>query len=106
MYHVKRDKQYNGGQKNIYDKRLNNDIQHKPGGDPGCSRRVSSFCSASNTHREIEHSSWPGADPGFQVRGGANIFGVFRVKITILHQKTLFFSNFRGAPRPRLVSII
>ena len=50
-----------------------------------------------------------GADPGFQVRGGAlkklrragggaNIFGVFRVKkITILRQKIIFFPIFWGA---------
>ena len=55
----------------------------------------------------IKHKPSPGADPGFQVRGahlkklrraegGANIFGVFRVKNHI-------FSNFRGGggpPRP------
>jgi hypothetical protein len=54
-------------------------------------------------------SYFPGADAGFQVRGGtlkkiapsggvAKIFGVFRgKKITILRQKkNHIFSNFRG----------
>ena len=56
-----------------------------------------------------------GADPGFQVRGGgahlkklrraeggANIFGVFRVKNHDFMPKNHIFSNFRGkggAPR-------
>ena len=52
-----------------------------------------------------------GADPGFQVRGGgrtlkklrraeggANFFGVFRVKNHDFTPKNLIFSNFRGAP--------
>ena len=52
-----------------------------------------------------------GADPGFQVRtgaltknhicsnirGGANIFGVFRVKNHDFKPKNHIFSNFRGA---------
>ena len=51
----------------------------------------------------------PGVDPGFQVRGvgqilkklrraegGANIFGVFRVKNNYFMPKNLIFSNFRG----------
>ena len=50
----------------------------------------------------------PGADPGFQVRGGANFkklrraeggaknVGVFRVKNHYFMQKNLIFSNFRG----------
>ena len=40
-----------------------------------------------------------GADPGFQVRGGAlKIFwGVFRVKNHDFTSKNLIFSNFRGA---------
>ena len=48
-----------------------------------------------------------GADPGFQVRvvhlkklhraeGGANIFGVFRVKNHDFMPKNHIFSNFRG----------
>jgi hypothetical protein len=54
-----------------------------------------------------------GADPGFKVRGahlkklrraegGAKNFGVFRVKITILRQKILFFPILGGgwAPPP------
>ena len=51
-----------------------------------------------------------GADPGFQVRGahlknlrraegGANIFGVFRVKNHDFTQKNHIFSNFRGGGR-------
>ena len=52
--------------------------------------------------------SMSGADPGFQVRagvalkklrraeGGAKIFGVFRVKITILRQKIIFFPILGG----------
>ena len=51
-----------------------------------------------------------GADPGFQVRGahlrklrraegGANIFGVFRVKNHDFTQKNHIFSNFRGDAR-------
>jgi hypothetical protein len=51
---------------------------------------------------------YTGADPGFQVRegahlkklrraeGGANIFGVFRVKNHDFTPKNLIFSNFRG----------
>ena len=50
-----------------------------------------------------------GADPGFQVRGahlkklrraegGANIFGVFRVKNHDITPKNLIFSNFRPPP--------
>ena len=41
---------------------------------------------------------FPGADPGFQVRGGALIFflGVFRVKNHDLTPKNHIFSNFRG----------
>ena len=54
----------------------------------------------------------PGADPGFQVRGGAHlkklrraeggskIVGVFRVKNHDFTEKNLNFSNFRGAPLP------
>ena len=52
----------------------------------------------------------PGADPGFQVRGGggahlkklrravggAKIFGVFRVKNHDFTPKKSYFSNFRG----------
>ena len=50
----------------------------------------------------------PGADPGFQIRGGgalkklhraeggAKIFGVFRVKNHDFTPKNLIFSNFRG----------
>ena len=49
----------------------------------------------------------PGADPGFQVRGvhlkklhraegGANIFGVFRVKNHDFTPKNHIFSNFKG----------
>jgi hypothetical protein len=40
-----------------------------------------------------------GADPGFQVRGGANIFGVFRVKNHDFTPKNHIFSNFRGGAR-------
>ena len=51
---------------------------------------------------------YTGADPGFQVRGahlkkmrraegGANIFGVFRVKNHDFTPKNHIFSNFRGA---------
>jgi hypothetical protein len=55
--------------------------------------------------------SYPGADPGFQVRGGAhlkklrrakggaNIFGVFRVKNHDFTPKKSYFSNFRGGAR-------
>ena len=50
---------------------------------------------------------YPGADPGFQVRGahleklrraegGAKIFGVFRVKNHDFTPKNHIFSNFRG----------
>ena len=51
----------------------------------------------------------PGADSGFQVRGGAHLkklrraegaakmLGVFRVKNHDFTQKNLIFSNFRGA---------
>ena len=55
----------------------------------------------------------PGADPGFQVRGGGgelkklrraeggvNIFGVFRVKNHDFTPKNLIFSNFRGGAPP------
>ena len=57
---------------------------------------------------------YPGADPGFQVRGGAHLkklrraergtkmFGVFRVKNHDFAPKNLIFSNFRGAPPPPL----
>jgi hypothetical protein len=53
----------------------------------------------------------PGADPGFQVRGGALkkiapsggrreiFFGYFVWKITILRPKIIFLSNFRGGAR-------
>ena len=55
---------------------------------------------------------FPGADPGFQVReganlkkmrrteGGANKFGVFRVKNHDLMPKNHIFSNFRGGGTP------
>ena len=55
-----------------------------------------------------EHNTdYPGSDPGFQVRGahleklrravgGANIFGVFRVKNHDFTPKNHIFSNFRG----------
>jgi hypothetical protein len=54
---------------------------------------------------------YTGADPGFQVRGGAhlkklrraeggaNIFGVFRVKNLDFTPKNHIFSNFRGVAR-------
>ena len=54
----------------------------------------------------------PGADPGFQVRGGAHlkklrraeggvkIFGVFRVKNNDFMPKNHIFSNFRGVHPP------
>ena len=54
---------------------------------------------------------YTGADPGFQVRGGAhlkklrraeggaNIFGVFRVKNHDFTPKNHIFSNFRGVAR-------
>jgi hypothetical protein len=52
-----------------------------------------------------------GADPGFKVRGahlkklrraegGANIFGVFRVKNHDFKPKNNIFSNFRGGGAP------
>ena len=52
-----------------------------------------------------------GADLGFQVRrahlkklrraeGGANIFGIFRVKNHDFTSKNQFFSNFRGGRAP------
>ena len=55
--------------------------------------------------------SCPGADPGFQVRGahlkqlrraegGANIFGVFRVKNHDFTPTNHIFSNFKGLVRP------
>ena len=58
----------------------------------------------------MENHHYPGADPGFQVRGahlkklhraegGAKIVGVFRVKNHDFTQKNHIFSNFRGAPR-------
>ena len=55
---------------------------------------------------------FPGADPGFQVRGGvhlkklrhaegdAKIFGVFRVKNHDFTPKNHIFSNFRGGAPP------
>ena len=58
--------------------------------------------------RDVDGSSpISGADPGFQVRGGAlkrialsggrrEIFGVFRVKNHDFTPKNQFFSNFRG----------
>jgi hypothetical protein len=57
----------------------------------------------------------PGADPGFQSRGGAHlkklcraeggakIFGVFRVKNHDFTPKKSYFSNFRGGGGPRRV---
>ena len=47
---------------------------------------------------------FPGADPGFQVRGGALkfFFGVFRVKNHDLTPKNHIFFNFRGGPPPPL----
>ena len=54
----------------------------------------------------------PGADPGFQVRGGAHLkkmrraeggakfFGVFRVKNHDFTPKNHIFSNFRGVRAP------
>jgi hypothetical protein len=62
-------------------------------------------------------NKYPGADPGFQVRGahlrklhraegGAKIFGLFRVKNHDFTQNNHIFSNFRGgAPRVRLPGI-
>ena len=59
-----------------------------------------------------EHNTdYPGADPGFQVRGahleklrraegGAKIFGVFRVKNHDFTPKNHIFSNFRGGRAP------
>ena len=53
------------------------------------------FCLFSFT--EVKREEYTGADPGFQVRGGAlkkigaNIFGYFVWKITILRQKINFF---------------
>jgi hypothetical protein len=55
----------------------------------------------------VSLDSYPGADPGFQVRGahfkklrraegGAKIFGVFCVKNHHFTQKNHIFSNFRG----------
>ena len=55
----------------------------------------------------LSYYSLPGADPGFQVRGahlkkmrrakgGAKIFGVFRVKNHDFTPKKSYFSNFRG----------
>jgi hypothetical protein len=38
----------------------------------------------------------PGADPGFQVRGGALFFGYFVWKNTILRQKIIFFPILGG----------
>ena len=54
---------------------------------------------------------FPGADPGFQVRGallkklrraegGAKFFGVFRVKNHDFTPKNHIFSNFRGGGAP------
>ena len=37
-----------------------------------------------------------GADPGFQVRGGAKIFGVFRVKNHDFMPTNHIFSSYRG----------
>jgi hypothetical protein len=75
-------------------------------------------------HSQLVHKRWilyinvsiqgtsPGADPGFQVRGGAlkkncaewrearTFLRYFVWKITILRQKFIFFSNFRGARAP------
>ena len=59
------------------------------------------------THNFIGDRYWSGADPGFQVRGahlkklrraegGAEIFGVFRVKNHDFTQKNHIFSNFGG----------
>ena len=57
------------------------------------------------------YETYPGADPGFQVRGGAHlkklrraegdtkIFGVFRVKNHDFTPKNNIFSNFRGEAR-------
>ena len=63
------------------------------------------------------HRSFSGADPGFQVRGGAHlkklrraeggakIFGVFRVKNHDFTPTNHIFSNFRGgAPAPGFYS--
>ena len=55
--------------------------------------------------------TYPGADPGFQVRGayfkkmrrsegGAKIFGVFRVKNHDFTPKNHIFSDFRGGRAP------
>ena len=52
---------------------------------------------------------FPGADPGFQVRGGALkfFFGVFRVKNHDLTPKNHIFSNLRAPPRdPSLPTIV
>jgi hypothetical protein len=58
---------------------------------------------------ESELLTISGADPGFQVRGGAlkkiapsgaKIFGVFRVKNHDFTPKNHIFSNFRGNHNP------
>jgi hypothetical protein len=49
----------------------------------------------------LDNVGWgTGADPGFQVRGGAHKkFGVFRVKNHDITPKNLIFFNFRGGAR-------
>jgi hypothetical protein len=60
----------------------------------------------------VFYSHIPGADPGFQVRGGgahfkklrraeggAKFFGIFRVKKRDFTPKNHIFSNFRGGVR-------
>ena len=61
------------------------------------------------SHEETLAWPQPGADPGFQVRGGAHLkelrreeggannFGVFRVKNYDFMPKNHIFTNFRGA---------
>ena len=74
----------------------------------------------------MTNGTYPGADPGFKVRGegahlkklrraegGAKIFGVFRVKNHGFTPKNHIFSNFRGCARrvrapldPPLISMV
>ena len=86
----------------------NNDLQNihitqlKTGGKLRCFGRVGSSCSTSATRRDNVVSN-PGADPGFQVRGGVlrkiapsggrpeNFWGISCEKSRVYAKKSYFF---------------
>ena len=61
-------------------------------------RRVEGGANIFGVFRVKNHDFTP-KNPSFSNCGGAKIVGIFRVKVTILRQKFIFFSNLRGGAR-------